>query len=430
MNPVTEPNSITPVIQDELLGMRDISGWQIHSAAGSKFRYLAEGKNLIFVDWDGTGETLLKVTKHSQDRYFTRTPADDKHPDGKPIRTSGWSNFSALLVAAREEWFARACRKKAEAEEDHAIAARKLAQAEHDRAVDHVLAVAKSVAEESADAVSKSKVVLLRPWLPGRLYAIYQECGLHMHLRTVDVDAAILERIYWLLKKPEHGRSLADGRYIYNTIDQWRRDHFPMWSRPTLERAFSRLEKHQLLVARQPEGRVSRRKWYRLNPESIKLMDSGAKLSSCGLPSHQDDGSRKHSSCGLPSSESTPGNTAVVVGKSEKVTAAATATSQDELIRELQKQFPQHDVAVEFRRCRKYRERKGLGPMTARAFAKWMARAELPLTPSKRDQSPVAQQAAEPKSIDPPAAPEFFRELEARKAKKREIASKNSRQPQ
>jgi hypothetical protein len=252
-----------------------------------------------------------------------------------------------------------------------------------------------------------------------------------VRLRTVDVDAAILERIDWLLKKPKHGRSLADGRYIYNTIDEWRRDHFPMWSRPTLQRAFSRLEKHQLLVTTQPEGRVSRRKWYRPSPECINLMHSGPKPSSCDLPSDQDDAFRKPSSCDLPSSENTPQNTAVVVGRSEKVTAAATATSQVELIRELQKQYPHHDVVAEFRRCRKYRERKELGPVTARAFREWMDRAELPLTPPKRDpQSPVAQQAAEPKSIDPPAAPEFLQQYEARKAKKQEIAWKNSCQPQ
>jgi DNA-binding PadR family transcriptional regulator len=367
---VTQPNSTPAIAQDELFGPRDTLEWQIQAVGGSQFRYLPEG-DLILVDFDGTGKTLLKVTKHSEDRYFTRLPPDDEDPDGKPIRARGWSNFSELVVALREEWFARARRKEAETLEERAAAQRKEAQVEHDEAVDKVRAAAKSVAEESVQ-LSKSKVLLIRPALVDQLREFYRQRR-EKHWRSAETDAVILERLSWSLENPENGKTLSDGhRYIFNTYREWQ-NHFPMHSISTLKRVFVRLGKHHLVVSKQPEGRRTRRKWYRPTPEGIKLIRSGSEGSKCDVSSDQNDP--------FPSSESSAENTSDVVAGSPDVAEAPTTT--DDLIKEQQKQYPNHDVADEFRRHSAHRRRRGLSPPTVETFKKWMSHAYTPLVQSK-----------------------------------------------
>jgi hypothetical protein len=382
-----------------------MSQWQVQTAGGERFRYLPDpnDEKKIFVDWDGKG-TILTVTKQSQDRYATRTPADEKYPDGELIRSGPWWNFSELLVAERKAWFARARRKEARARRDQAQAEEDHAQAEEDEANDQALTVAKSVHQES---VEKSKLLLLRPALTRRLWEFYRQRGENVRLRSVDVDATIVDRLRWLLENPTNGRTLADGhRYIFNTVRQWHDDHFRTWSERTLKRAFGRLKKHQVIFSKQPEGRRSRRKWYRLAPEWVIMAPSGLKPVPSGhggqfrkgpsrpVPSGHDD----H----FPSSETTAENTsektAVAVVESTLPPAAKAATA-DELIKSLQKRFPQHNVPEEYANCKDWYRTRGRR-VTESRFTRWMERAELPLEFPKRLNK-------RPNPIPPPAPKEI-----------------------
>jgi DNA-binding MarR family transcriptional regulator len=87
--------------------------------------------------------------------------------------------------------------------------------------------------------------------------------------------AIVLQQLDWLLKQEGNGVVLGDGReYIYNTYAQWKSAYFPNWSIPTIKRLFTSLEKAGFVDSKQPEGRRSRRKYYTLSTEGIKLISS------------------------------------------------------------------------------------------------------------------------------------------------------------
>jgi hypothetical protein len=370
-----ETKSTARIIQEELFGPRDTSGWQIQRVGEKWFRYLPDPNDgSLVIDFDGTGKTVLKVTKQSQDRYQTRLPPDEENSDGKLIRSGPWSNFSDLFIALREEWLKRARRKQAEAQQEQATAALKKAQAEHDQAIDGVVAAAKSIAEKS----QKISKFLVDPALVTALQQFYRARG-EQHWHSVELDAAIVGRICFLLEKPKNGKTLADEhRYIYNTAKEWQRDHFATKSIPTLRRAFKRLENCLVLIAKQPEGRKSRRKWVRPNPEVIKLITSGVKGSNCAFPSDQ-----------------------IAHFPSDQIT-----------------HFPS-DSITQSDQCGKKSAFKG-----ADFFPPAAKKAKPPAT-STSYESRVTNSV----SHDEPAPPEFLEELKARKEKKAHVAWCNAKQP-
>jgi hypothetical protein len=115
--------------------------------------------------------------------------------------------------------------------------------------------------------------------------------------------AVILQQLHWCLEK-KWGRILDDGqRYIFNTYEDWRDRYFQCFSIPTLKRAFVLLERRRLVCSKQPEGRASRRKYYRLTAEGIKLIRSGNVRSKRADPRDQND-TLDGSKSAVPSSES------------------------------------------------------------------------------------------------------------------------------
>jgi len=114
--------------------------------------------------------------------------------------------------------------------------------------------------------------------------------------------AVVLQQLWWLLRQENCGKMLNDRKkYVFDTYPDWRRKFFPFYSVPTLERAFGLLERKRLVASLQPEGRATRRKWYTLTPEGIKLMDLASNQGSkTGNESHQNDAIRKAANCGDP----------------------------------------------------------------------------------------------------------------------------------
>jgi DNA-binding PadR family transcriptional regulator len=113
--------------------------------------------------------------------------------------------------------------------------------------------------------------------------------------------AIVLQRLSWLLSNDRFGVVLGGQKFIFNTHADWQRVHFPNWSEVTVRRAFKRLEKDGWVNSKQPEGRRSRRKYYTLSPEAIKLIGSGRlERSKRSLPGDQDDPIRNRSKRSLP----------------------------------------------------------------------------------------------------------------------------------
>ena len=83
-------------------------------------------------------------------------------------------------------------------------------------------------------------------------------------------EAIVTQQLYWLLDQPGNGRTIEGHRWIFNTYEEWRMAYFPFWSARTIERVFANLHTMGIVESCQPEGRESRRKYYRLN-EGMKL---------------------------------------------------------------------------------------------------------------------------------------------------------------
>lgn len=116
-------------------------------------------------------------------------------------------------------------------------------------------------------------------------------------------EAIVLQQVFWLLQDTRNGAEHDGHRWLYNTYEEWRENFFPFWSERTLRRVFDQLETMNLLVSCQPEGRSSRRKWYRINqgmlqqlteeriPEAANLATS--KRPKRTLPYYKEDSSKK-----------------------------------------------------------------------------------------------------------------------------------------
>lgn len=88
-------------------------------------------------------------------------------------------------------------------------------------------------------------------------------------------EAMVVQQLYWLLKNPANGKNLDGEKWIFNTAQQWVDQYFPFWCISTVKRTFQQLERMGLVMSCQPEGKMSRRKYYRLNRGGMQLLKSG-----------------------------------------------------------------------------------------------------------------------------------------------------------
>ena len=109
---------------------------------------------------------------------------------------------------------------------------------------------------------------------PGLVLRIQQQFGLTG--QTAKNVASLIQQLHYLIHERALGRIHKDGRrYVWFTYEEWKETQFPHWSKPTIKRTFAKAENLGLVLSRQPEGRVSRRKHYSLTPEGINLIPSG-----------------------------------------------------------------------------------------------------------------------------------------------------------
>lgn len=104
-------------------------------------------------------------------------------------------------------------------------------------------------------------------------------------------ESIVVQQMFWLLQDPRNGKDHKGHRWLYNTYEQWQEQFFPFWSTRTLRRVFDQLETMHLVESCQPEGAMSRRKWYRLNVGMIQnltqerlLQKEAAKLATSKRP--------------------------------------------------------------------------------------------------------------------------------------------------
>lgn len=86
-------------------------------------------------------------------------------------------------------------------------------------------------------------------------------------------EAVVLQQVHFLLRVPNSGRVMNGLKWIWNTYEAWQEQHFPFWSVRTLKTVIAKLEKAKLLISCQPDGRMSRKKYYRVNYEALERLN-------------------------------------------------------------------------------------------------------------------------------------------------------------
>lgn len=89
--------------------------------------------------------------------------------------------------------------------------------------------------------------------------------------------AIVYQQLFFLLQNEKCGRIVNGKKWIFNTYGQWA-EMFPFWSERNIRRIFERMEEMFLVESCQPEGVVSRRKYYRLNEGMLAKVQSGKVL--------------------------------------------------------------------------------------------------------------------------------------------------------
>lgn len=79
-------------------------------------------------------------------------------------------------------------------------------------------------------------------------------------------EAIVLQQFQWL---GLHGGKVINGEnWVFDTYDELHRKFFLFWSVPTIQRIIVSLEKNGWLLSCQPEGVMSRRKYYRISNQT------------------------------------------------------------------------------------------------------------------------------------------------------------------
>lgn len=91
-------------------------------------------------------------------------------------------------------------------------------------------------------------------------------------------EAIVLQQLHYLLQNPTNGAEVNGERWIFNTIEEWITTYFPFWCPRTLRTIFGNLQKKNLIITCQPEGRKSRRKYYRINEWQLDAISEEAKI--------------------------------------------------------------------------------------------------------------------------------------------------------
>ena len=97
-------------------------------------------------------------------------------------------------------------------------------------------------------------------------------------------EAIVLQQLHYWLENKKTGVLREDGhKWIFNSYEEWQ-ENFPFWSPRTVQRIFLDLEHAGLIISAQfDKATYDRRKYYRLNYDQLRMIDS-AKLAPSMTP--------------------------------------------------------------------------------------------------------------------------------------------------
>lgn len=125
----------------------------------------------------------------------------------------------------------------------------------------------------------------------------------------VGVEAAIIiQRVEFLCQDSFPGGRVIEGnKWIWNTYQQWREKHFPFWSERTIQRHIQLLEEKGWLLSIQDDGRISRKKFYRVSPafKELATLELAAEHANLAPSEHASLSSSHHANLAPSITEST-----------------------------------------------------------------------------------------------------------------------------
>jgi hypothetical protein len=268
---------------------------------------------------------LIDITKESagrsgRPRLYTRVPGHEGRVQGRNLKPL----LAQLALIDQMRALNRSIQIKLKQQDD---AARTLSDLTKDNAVDLQEENTRLLAECETD---KAEIARLRDELAeGHAVSLRAEGSspLRNDVRLLrpelalklGVAAALLFQQLSFLLRIGVGRIIDRQPYITHTSKEWKNKYFPFYSEWTIERAFKLLEKEDLVVSKQADGRDSRVKSFRLSPEGSILLPGGQeKAAKCRDVTGQNAG-RKEAICSLPSfvesdSSTTPTPAAAAAG--------------------------------------------------------------------------------------------------------------------
>lgn len=85
-------------------------------------------------------------------------------------------------------------------------------------------------------------------------------------------EAIILQQLHYWIKNSE--RHIDGKKWVYNTYGDWQKQ-FPFWSKSTIRRSLSSLEKQGLIITGNfNKSKIDKTKWYTINYEKLRGMSS------------------------------------------------------------------------------------------------------------------------------------------------------------
>lgn len=88
-------------------------------------------------------------------------------------------------------------------------------------------------------------------------------------------EAIFLQQVHFLCAANAGGKVIDGERWIYNTYEQWQKDHFPFWSIRTIKRIVQSCIEKGLLATQKPgASNWDQTLWYRVNVDFVQGLTS------------------------------------------------------------------------------------------------------------------------------------------------------------
>lgn len=82
--------------------------------------------------------------------------------------------------------------------------------------------------------------------------------------------AIVLQKIQFLAGSPTFAREIGGNLWVGNTLEEWKTNYFPFWSKRTIRRILDALEEQEALAVCQPDG-LKRMKYYRVSEGALDM---------------------------------------------------------------------------------------------------------------------------------------------------------------